>query len=96
MPFEKNISGNPKGKPKGAVNKTTREIKEIITKFLSNNIEKIETDYHKLDPKDKFMVLDKMLKFVIPTKVEETELTKYPTKFIVNIKKKDNENIDDD
>ena len=29
MPFEKNVSGNPKGKPKGAVNKTTRELRKI-------------------------------------------------------------------
>ena len=73
MPFEKNVSGNPKGKPKGAVNKTTRELREIINEFLSKNLDKIQDDFDKLEPKEKLLFIDKMLKHVLPPKVEEVE-----------------------
>ena len=73
MPFKKNVSGNPKGKPKGAVNKTTRELREIINEFLSKNLDKIQDDYNQLEPKEKLLFIDKMLKHVLPTKVEEVE-----------------------
>ena len=73
MPFEKNVSGNPKGKPKGAVNKTTRELREIINEFLSSNLDKIQDDYNQLEPKEKLLFIDKMLKQVLPTKVEEVD-----------------------
>ncbi|MCB9074515.1 MAG: hypothetical protein H6552_03125 [Chitinophagales bacterium] len=73
MPFKKNVSGNPKGKPKGAVNKTTRELREIINEFLSSNLDKIQDDYNQLEPKEKLLFIDKMLKHVLPTKVEEVD-----------------------
>ena len=73
MPFEKNVSGNPKGKPKGAVNKTTRELREIINEFLSKNLDKIQDDFDKLEPKEKLLFIDKMLKHILPPKVEEVE-----------------------
>ena len=73
MPFEKNVSGNQKGKPKGAVNKTTRELREIINEFLSKNLDKIQDDFDKLEPKEKLLFIDKMLKHVLPPKVEEVE-----------------------
>jgi hypothetical protein len=87
MPFVKNISGNPKGKPKGAVNKTTKELKEVIHHFLSKNIDKIEDDYNKLEPKEKLIFIDKMLKYVLATKMNITEPPQKP-KFVVRIVKK--------
>jgi len=36
MPFEKGKSGNPEGRKKGAVGKTTQAIKEIYVQILEN------------------------------------------------------------
>ena len=34
MPFEKGVSGNPAGKPKGAANKTTNKIREAFQNLI--------------------------------------------------------------
>ena len=39
MPFKPGESGNPAGKPKGSVNKTTKEIREAYQKLTENNLE---------------------------------------------------------
>ena len=52
MPFKKYTSGNPSGKPLGAKNKTTIEIKEFIVHFISYNIDSIQTNFNELEPKD--------------------------------------------
>ena len=70
MPFNKNQSGNPKGKPKGAVNKTTKDLKEFIQNFISNNLDNIQNDFDKLEPKDRLNYIDRLMKYVISTKVE--------------------------
>ena len=37
MGFEKGKSGNPEGRPKGALNKTTNEIREFISKSIDTD-----------------------------------------------------------
>ena len=37
MPFKKGESGNPVGRPKGSLNKTTQEIREQITQAIDTN-----------------------------------------------------------
>jgi hypothetical protein len=39
MPFEKGVSGNPAGKPKGAANKTTNKIREAFQNLIEANLE---------------------------------------------------------
>ena len=37
MPFKKGESGNPVGRPKGSLNKTTQELREQITQAIDTN-----------------------------------------------------------
>ena len=64
--FKPGTSGNPKGKPKGATNKNTKELRGKISLILNNNIDKVEQDLEQLQPKDRLNILLQFMKFVIP------------------------------
>ncbi|HMS29271.1 MAG TPA: hypothetical protein PKD32_05440 [Saprospiraceae bacterium] len=76
MPFSKKMSGNPIGKPKGAQNKITKEVKEYIKDFIENNLSSLQNDYNQLTPKERILVMEKLFKYVIPTQVENIEINK--------------------
>ena len=65
MPFDK---GNTlsKGRPKGAPNKTTAELRLMINKIISNNLETIQEDIKKLTPKNRIDVIINLLQYVTP------------------------------
>lgn len=42
MKYEKGQSGNPSGKPKGAVNKATQEAREAIARFVDGNANRLQ------------------------------------------------------
>lgn len=66
MPFEKGISGNPEGRPKGASNKTGTQLRELITDFLENNFEKVVNDFAELKPKDRVKLYCDLLQYGLP------------------------------
>lgn len=57
--------GNP-GKPKGAVNKITGDLRSRITDFLSGEFESIKEDFKKLDPKDKIKFFVDLIQYSVP------------------------------
>ena len=65
--FEKGKSGNAKGKPKGAVNKTTADLRQWITDFINDNKEQLQADWQSLDAKDRILMFEKLLKYALPT-----------------------------
>lgn len=66
---------NPKGRPKGTPNKTTKEIREHFQKLIECNLEQLEDDLKQLEPKDRLNIILDLARFVIPT-LKATELTK--------------------
>ena len=67
MGFEKGKSGNPSGKPKGAVNKATVSLRQWVNTFIDDNREQIQEDWKGLDPKDRIILFEKLLKYSLPT-----------------------------
>lgn len=67
----------PKGLPKsggrkrGATNKITSEMKDKIQLFVENNFEQLQADFQLVEAKDRLIIFEKLLKYVIPTKVEQ-------------------------
>ncbi len=62
------------GRTKGAVNRTTAEIRERFTLLLDNNFDKLQSDIDLLEPKDRIKTILELAKFVVPT-LKATELT---------------------
>ena len=65
MPFEKGVSGNNLGRPIGARGKNN--LREFITEFLEENTERIKKDFELLEPKDRIVLFEKLLKYSLPT-----------------------------
>lgn len=74
MPFKKGESGNRKGRPNGAENKTTVELRDRIKAFLDGNFKTVQRDFKKLDPEKRIALYERYLKFVLPS-LQATEIS---------------------
>lgn len=65
-PFQKGQSGNPNGRPKGAFNKTTQQVREWIADFLDRHTDQIEQDFLEADYKTRLYFYEALLKYILP------------------------------
>jgi hypothetical protein len=70
MPLKKGQTGNPNGRPKGKPNKITSEMKDKVQMFIENNFEQIQIDFQKLEPRERVTIYERLLKYIIPTRIE--------------------------
>lgn len=73
MPIKKGETLNPYGRPKNSQNKTTKEIRNIFSELLSANLENLQSDLNKLEPKERITILLKLSEFVVP-KLQSTQM----------------------
>lgn len=66
MAQRKGQTGNPKGRPKGKPNKVTSELKFWIQELIDGNRDNFEKDLKKLEPKDRLMIIEKLMNYVVP------------------------------
>jgi len=64
--FAPGQSGNPAGRPAGSKNRSTKEIREKITKLISDNFETLEKDFKKLNPEKRLSILERYLRYIVP------------------------------
>ena len=64
--MKKGQTNNPAGRPKGKPNKVTAELREWVQKLIDDNRKQLETDLMKLDPKDRWQVIEKLMSYVVP------------------------------
>ena len=72
MPFEKGVSGNPNGRPKGSIDRSSQLLKECIKMFLLNQFDRIKKDFDQLLPKDRVRLYIDLLAYTVP-KVQSVE-----------------------
>lgn len=68
MPFEPGKSGNPEGRPKGAINKGSAQVKAFIEDLLTDpkNVEKLRKEFNSLNGKDMLRAFSDLLPYVVP------------------------------
>ena len=57
---------DPNGRPKGALNKSGKELRELISNFLVENFEEVQSSFANLEPKEKIKVYCDLLVFAVP------------------------------
>lgn len=62
----KGKSGNPGGRPKGSPNKVTTSMREWVEALLSKNQKQLVKDFKALMPKDRLMIAERLLHYVLP------------------------------
>lgn len=54
------------GRAKGTPNKVTSSIRDWLTELVNKNKTKIKRDLDALDPKDRLVMLEKFMQYVVP------------------------------
>jgi hypothetical protein len=67
------IPNNPNGRPKGKPNRTTDELRGLFQSFIESNIETLQTDFDKLEPKDRLSFMERIAKLVLPAPLNELQ-----------------------
>ena len=79
MPFKKGESGNITGRPVGTISKSTNKLRDWITDFLEENKDRVKEDWLLLEPKDRIVLFEKLLKYSLPTLQATTLSTEFET-----------------
>lgn len=66
MPFQKGISGNANGRPKGSKNKAGEGLRNLISDFLEQKFDQVTNDFEQLEPKDRIKVYTDLLQYSVP------------------------------
>lgn len=74
MGLNKGQTNNPKGRPLGAKNKVTTDLRSRINDFLNDNWSNLQIEFEKLTPKEKLIFYEKILQYGLP-KLRNTQLT---------------------
>lgn len=64
---------NVKGRPKGTPNKSTDELRGLFQSFLEANMETVQSDFDKLEPKDRLQFIERVARLVLPPPMAEID-----------------------
>lgn len=74
MPFIKDDPRiNKAGRKAGTPNKTTEQLRGVFQSFLEANLDKLQTDFDQLEPKDRLSFIERVAKMILPPPVDPLE-----------------------
>ena len=85
---------NVNGRPKGSLNKTTHETKNLLHNIVGFQLDQVENLLSTLEPKDKLDIIIKLLPYVLPRQseiaIESKEAEEHFKPITVNLINPDN------
>jgi hypothetical protein len=85
MPFEKGHTYG-KGRPAGSKNKNSKEIREMITQIVADNLDETKQRLSNLKDADYFKAMGMLMKHVLPAQKHiEQNTFDHPTQFQIEI-----------
>jgi nitrogen-specific signal transduction histidine kinase len=84
--WEKGVSANPSGRPKGVPNKATIKIKDAYAELIANNLDRIQSLLDRVavtDPKGALDLLIRLSPFVIPKNVSQEITFESPIQIVI-------------
>lgn len=66
MGLKKGQTNNPRGRKKGTPNKITSSLREMISNFLDENFELMQTDFKEMDPQKRMKFYCDLLPYALP------------------------------
>jgi hypothetical protein len=67
MGLPKGRTNNPAGKPIGSNSKPVGDLRRWVGEFIEGEREQIVSDWKALEPKDRIVMFEKLMRFVLPT-----------------------------
>lgn len=77
MGLNKGRTNNPNGRPKGSLNKVTKDLRSFLEAFLRGNLDSMNQDIVLLSPKDRIQIILKLAEFVLPKYKNIDETAKF-------------------
>lgn len=74
MGLKKGQTNNPNGRKPGTKNKVTADLRSWVTSFISGQTSQIEKDWKRLEPQQRIILFERLLKYSLPT-LQSTHLT---------------------
>lgn len=74
MGLKKGQTNNPNGRKPGTPNKVTKDLRKWVNNFIESQTDQIQKDWKQLEPKDRIVLFEKLLKYSLPT-LQATSLT---------------------
>lgn len=86
---QKGTTNNPNGRPKGKPNRITKEVREYLRELIEKQLPQIKRDLRALEPKDRLLILEKLMQYVIPKqqpeRAQQTDENKNPGQLIIEV-----------